>query len=46
MYAKLYVSIPAILFLSLALTDCSKLEKWPSSDEQTSASQKGANAAA
>lgn len=46
MYTKRYLVIPAIAFLSLALTNCSKSEKWPSPGEQTPASQSGANPAA
>ena len=46
MYTKRYLIFPAIVFLSLALTGCSKSEKWPSPQDQTSASQTGANPAA
>jgi hypothetical protein len=46
MYAKRYLTILAIAFLSLAMIGCSKSEKWPSSDDQNSASQSGVNSAA
>src|SRR5664279_3211855 len=46
MCTKRYLIIPAIVFLSLALTSCSKSEKWPSPQDQTSTSQTGSNPAA